>query len=215
MNQRTALIAAVMVTSFVLVAVGGVTATMANKPAATATEAPAQPTAAPMMGVDPAVVAQREVDYQRQIAQANSQLQHAYQVQKALADELKDVPPTPTQKPHVYVKPTQTKPLYPVTPEMAGQLALNAAPGATLLARPELVLFEGKVAYEVVLDRGKIYIDATTGQVLYNGTSNPSSGGGSTSASNPPPPQQHSGGEHEGGDGGNGGGNGGGDGGGD
>jgi hypothetical protein len=217
MNQRTAFIVATMVTSFVLVAVGGVTASVANRAAAvtaTATEPPtAQATPTQIIGIDPAVVAQREVAYQQQIAAANAQLKHAYQLQKALADELNSIPPSPAPKPRIYVQPTQSKPTYPVTPAMAGQLALNAVPGAVLLSTPELVLFEGKVAYEVVLDRGKIYIDATTGLVLYNGTTSPSSGNGGNSGSsgnsNPPPPPQHN--SDGGGDGGDGGGGGGGD----
>jgi uncharacterized membrane protein len=202
MSQRTALIIAVMVTSFLLVAVGGVSATIANRPAAglpTDTSAPTlAPTETPLAGVDPTLVAQREAEYQQALADANQQLQQAYQMQQALADKLAAIPPTATPRPVVIVQQpaataTSAQPQYPITPEMAAQLALNASPGAILQGTPELVLFEGSVAYEVLLDRGKVYIDATTGAVLYNGAPAPQppsnnggngSGGGSV---NPPP----------------------------
>jgi hypothetical protein len=49
-------------------------------------------------------------------------------------------------------------------------LAVSLAPGARVMHWPTLVDFQGTVAYEVVLDRGTVYIDATTGGLLYNGT---------------------------------------------
>lgn len=56
-----------------------------------------------------------------------------------------------------------------VSPGMAGQIAINSARGATLLRTPELVSFQGVVAYEALLDRGVVYVDANNGRVLYNG----------------------------------------------
>ncbi len=200
MTQRTALIVAIMVTSFLLVAVGGVSATIANRPAALPTDTSVPilpPTETPLAGVDPTLVAEREAEYQQALADANQQLQDAYQMQQALADKLAAIPPTPTPRPVVIVQQpaataTSAQPQYPITPEMAGQLALNASAGAILVGTPELVLFEGKVAYEVVLDRGKVYIDATTGAVLYNGAPVPqppsnNGGNGSGGGSNNPP----------------------------
>jgi hypothetical protein len=55
---------------------------------------------------------------------------------------------------------------------------------------PELVSFQGAVAYEVVLDRGTLYVHANSGQILYNGTAPVASGGHGG---------EHEGGEHEGG----------------
>jgi uncharacterized membrane protein YkoI len=58
-----------------------------------------------------------------------------------------------------------------ISPESAAQIASQAAAsGAVLSGNPELVNFEGTVAYEVVFDLGKIYVDASTGAMLYNGT---------------------------------------------
>ena len=60
-----------------------------------------------------------------------------------------------------------------------------------MIRTPELVRFEGKVAYEVGFTRGVVYVDATSGAVLFNGTQG--KGGGGQAAAQPAP----SGGEHE------------------
>jgi uncharacterized membrane protein YkoI len=67
--------------------------------------------------------------------------------------------------------------MYAVTPEQAAALALKAAPGAALTSTPELVNFQGKVAYEVVLSLGKVYIDPNVGTILYNGAAPTSASG--------------------------------------
>ncbi|MBI3966954.1 MAG: hypothetical protein HY329_15075 [Chloroflexi bacterium] len=53
-----------------------------------------------------------------------------------------------------------------ITPNVATAIGLAHAPGATLLREPEVVDFDGVLAYEVLLDRGQIYVAATSGQVL-------------------------------------------------
>ena len=59
-------------------------------------------------------------------------------------------------------------------------IAALVAPGANLARTPELVNFQGGAAFEVVLDAGTLYIDAASGQVLYNGVATmvAASGGG-------------------------------------
>ena len=59
---------------------------------------------------------------------------------------------------------------YPISAEQAGSIALSNAPGASLLQQPQLVNLQGTAAYEVLLDRGQVFVDATSGQVLYDGT---------------------------------------------
>ena len=59
---------------------------------------------------------------------------------------------------------------YPISAPDALLLAQAAAPNARLQGNPELVSFEGNVAYEVVTNLGSFYIDANTGQMLYNPT---------------------------------------------
>jgi hypothetical protein len=55
---------------------------------------------------------------------------------------------------------------YAVSPDQAGTLALTAVPGAKLTGVPTLVSFQNVPAYEVTLDAGLIYVDASTGTVL-------------------------------------------------
>jgi hypothetical protein len=52
----------------------------------------------------------------------------------------------------------------------AAAIALAWAPGSTVVGVPELVIFEGTLAYEVIMDTGVLYIDANTSRVLYDGT---------------------------------------------
>jgi hypothetical protein len=55
-----------------------------------------------------------------------------------------------------------------VSPDMARAIALAAAPGATVQRDPELVIYQGAVAYEVALNSGAVYVDANSGVVLAN-----------------------------------------------
>ena len=68
-------------------------------------------------------------------------------------------------------------PAYAVSAEQAQSLALNSAPGAAVQTAPRLVSFQGTAAYEVVLDRGPVYIDANSGSVLYNGAAQTTAAG--------------------------------------
>jgi hypothetical protein len=88
----------------------------------------------------------REAQWQALLAQANERLQQAYADQGQAAAPVDDLGALG-----------------------AARAALLAAPGARLLQPPERVRFEGVTAYEVVLDQGVVYVDAATGQVLYNG----------------------------------------------
>jgi hypothetical protein len=62
--------------------------------------------------------------------------------------------------------------------------------GAILTGAPDLVSFQGVVAYEVLLDRGTVYVEANSGQILYNGAAVAVTSGGG---------EHHEGSEHEGG----------------
>lgn len=54
------------------------------------------------------------------------------------------------------------------SPEQAAQTALKLAPTAKLTRAPELVNFQGALAYEVLLNQGTVYVDANNGRVLSN-----------------------------------------------
>jgi len=58
-----------------------------------------------------------------------------------------------------------------LTPSQAAVIATDAVPNAVLVRAPELVNFQGTVAYEVGLNQGNVYVDANTGAILLNGAS--------------------------------------------
>ncbi len=173
MTQRNAILTAAVLTSFVLVLIGGVVARV--------TQASAAAKAAPTVTVpiettatlDPdaqALIAEREAQYQQALQDANAQLEQAYQQQQALAEQLAQQQAQPQPQ-------AQTAATYAVSPDMAASTALTVAPGTMLIREPELVNFQGVVAYEVTLDRGQVYVDANNGSVLYNGAVATASGG--------------------------------------
>ena len=61
---------------------------------------------------------------------------------------------------------TQTSSLAALTAEQATALAKQEAPDAILQATPELINYNGTVAYEVLLDSGPSYVDANLGAIL-------------------------------------------------
>jgi uncharacterized membrane protein YkoI len=220
MNQRIPLTIAATITAFIITMAGGVAMYVTRQPMSpvtpTATAGADVATAAPAPGLDPTVVdatlSQRDAAYQQRIEQANAQLRQAnqqlneayrkqqeladqltqaYQQQKLLADHLKQArqqPPAPIAQPRPALP--QPEPTYAISPETAAAIALGAAPGTTLSRVPELVSFQGMVAYDVLLDRGTVYVDATSGQILYNGAAVAVASGGGGG---------HEDGEHEGG----------------
>ncbi|ALF58801.1 PepSY domain-containing protein [Psychrobacter urativorans] len=60
----------------------------------------------------------------------------------------------------------QTSSLAALTAEQAIAFAKQDAPDAILQATPELINYNGAVAYEVILDSGATYVDANLGAVL-------------------------------------------------
>lgn len=202
MNQRLALTLSAVLTTFLLVVSGGVIVRVSQSDATPAAAAPAAsaatPTAVPATPVPTpdlnaqveALIQQREAAYRDLIKQANDQLQAAYQQQAATA-RAAAAPRTTT-----VANPTAAQPAAPavaVSVEGAASVAANVAfNNQPMVKTPELVLFSGHVAYEVVFKHGSIYVDANSGQVLFNGTVN--RGGGSQQTASAPPA---SGGEHD------------------
>ena len=175
MIQRQALLLTTFLTFFTLAVIGAVVGQFAfgsaDETAAITEALPATATVTGDSTVDQdavnALIASREQAYQGALNQANQQLQDAYaqlETQKATA-----APPGSTTGEQA----ADTTPTYPVSAEQAGAVALAAMPGAGLNTTPELVDFEGTVAYEVNTSAGMIYVDATTGNVLFSGASVP------------------------------------------
>ncbi len=145
MSQKMMIALAVCLTAFVLVMAGGVFARVSGASAAPD----------PVAALSPAVQDlwnQREAAYRAIVDQANQRLEAAGQAPTA-------VEPAAA---------TSQSPLAGLSPSEAGQIALTAAPGARITRLPELVMFQGITAYEVQTTLGPVYIDAATGQVVYN-----------------------------------------------
>jgi uncharacterized membrane protein YkoI len=152
MSQRIALFLSIALTAFVLVVIGAAISIGRQVQAAAVS-----PT------LDPQLLAQlqtREASYQAMIEQANIQLQAASET------PLATVTPAP--------EPTEAD--YPISPDLAAYLALSVAPNAYLVKPPELVIYHGRVAYEVTLSTGRVYVDANNGAILWNGAVRASGG---------------------------------------
>jgi len=163
MSQRLMLLVAAALGAFLLVLTGGIGTYLFAGPVAAPTPvgvvAPLPPPGLDSAAVQ-ALFAEREAAYSRQIAAANAQLQQAYHVAPAATPE-PPAPPTSTATP-------AGPPAPAVTSDQAARIGRAVARGAHLLRGPELVDFTGTRAYELTFDHGRVYIDATTGQVLYN-----------------------------------------------
>jgi uncharacterized membrane protein YkoI len=159
MSQKTAFIIAATITTFLFVLAGGFMASFAAPAAASQ-----QPVAASVSAtsVDVQVLQQREQQYQQLLAEANRRLAQAYAQNTAVPVV------TATAAPQV-----ASQPVYPISPNQAAVIALNAAPGSNLQQIPGLVDLQGTVAYQVMLDNGQVYVDANTGQILFNSTAAP------------------------------------------
>lgn len=97
----------------------------------------------------------REQAYQQLIADANNKIAQANQQIETLMN----------QKPTVSAQKASP---YLFSAEQAAALAMNVA-GVSPKTLPELVDFNKTPAYEAVFGNGKVYIDAETGRVLFNG----------------------------------------------
>jgi uncharacterized membrane protein YkoI len=106
--------------------------------------------------LDATAFAQREQAYQQIISQANQEIEQANQQIATLAGQNQQSPTAQSISTYLY------------SPEQAALIAQQTS-GAAPSALPELVNFNGTAAYEAVYANGKIYIDANTGSVLFNG----------------------------------------------
>jgi uncharacterized membrane protein YkoI len=154
MNQKLTLTLAAALTAFVLV-VGGAVAGRLTQPAAAATP--------PSVTEVQNLYAQREAEYQARLDEANQALNEAYALLDSASTNTASV--VEQSQPQI-----PTFPEVALTPQEAMSAAVIAVPGARILSIPELVDFQGTVAYEVILDLGTVYIDASNGAVLYDGT---------------------------------------------
>jgi len=143
--KNKSLLISIFVTMFLVVIAGGVaTSVLANN----------QTNGKPKIDAAKAVSTYqaREAEYQALLAQANSELEQANQQITDLANKISAITDGST---------------YPVSSDSAMSVAFEAA-GDYPLSVPELVNFNGTAAYEVRFEKGNIYVDATSGTILYN-----------------------------------------------
>lgn len=151
MKLSKEILVSVFITAMILAVIGGVTTIVLansnnNKPADAQTVQTYQ---------------QREADYNQLIQQANQQLQEANSKLEAL--QAQSAPIQQQAAPAALAA--------AISAEKAEQLARQVVdPGQLLQKQAELVSFEGKAAYEVNFQKGAVYVDAQSGQVLFNGT---------------------------------------------
>lgn len=153
MKQKYVVILATAITAFILVAVGAIIGQAAQSQSVTLT---------PEVTEVQDLYAQREAEYQARLAEANLALEEAYARLEAVSVENT---PTPTAA----VETVQAS----LSPQDAMLIASILLPNGKIQRIPELVDYQGTVAYEVVLANGLLYIDANTGRVLYNSFSQP------------------------------------------
>jgi hypothetical protein len=159
--NRKALMLSIGITAFVLVTAGGVLVSYAQSRAAGTVEAPTVEDVLQDPSVQ-AVLREREAAYQQMIEEANQRLAElSAPAEQTSADE------------------------YPVPADLAAGLARISLGGGTLLRQPELVRVNGRAAYELIFDRGRVYVDATSGAILY------SSSAASSLASSSGSPREH------------------------
>ena len=209
MTQRVAIILSAVLTAFLLVVGGGVVARISSNPQPVEAAPVATPavtsapvgTPAPTGALAPdinaqveALIQERETQYRALIQQANDRLQAAYDQQAAAQAAASQAAPrttTVTARPAVPAAQPAAAPAVAVSADAAAGIATTVAGGnKTIVRAPELVLFGGAIAYEVVFKHGSIYVDANSGQVLFNGTVH----SGNQTASAPP---ASGGGDHE------------------
>ncbi len=145
MKNKMAIVVSVFVTVMILTVIGGLVTVMAK--GSTASEA--------VSNQSSSFNATKEAQYQQLIAQANQTIAQANQEIAALQAQNQAL-----------ANPTAVS--YPVSVDQAAVIAAEIA-GEPIQQTPSLVNYIGTVAYEVAFANGKVYVDATTGNVLFNG----------------------------------------------
>ena len=177
MKQHTLLGIAAALTAFVLVVIGALVGQMSQTGAPVAADTVIVPTEAPVsapVALDPtveALIREREAAYQQALAEANRRLaeanRHLEAANRQIAQQTNQQQSAPAaQNPASAQNPAPAQPTYPISIEQAQAIASNLANGATLTKPAELVRYQGTPAYEVIFDRGAVYVDAQSGAVI-------------------------------------------------
>jgi hypothetical protein len=166
MKISKVMLASVFLTAAILAVLSGVvTNVLAERNVSQAASASNNASAAEVQQLQ-----EREAQYQQIITQANQQLEQANTELKTLQEQVIELKKQTAPAQNVSANATNSA-VAAISAEKAGQIAEEAASlGQVLKKAPELVSFEGKAAYEALFDKGSIYVDAQSGEVLFNGT---------------------------------------------
>ncbi len=217
MTQKSALLLSAILTAFVLVIGGAVIARVSQADVPTAQAAAASATTTPQSTSVPTadVVAQaqtllqqRDAQYRQLIDQANQRL--ATMNQQLAAAQAAQVAAAQAQRAAAQSAAAQSAapaaaaqpaaPQIALSADAARDIAIQATNYATMIRTPELVRFNGIVAYEIGFTKGAVYVAANTGTVLYDGTQGHGGNRGSVNPAQPtnnPTPAPSSSGEHD------------------
>ncbi len=160
MKQNTTLLLSLGITVFVLVIIAGV-----MNPQIVLGKSSANDQQAAVDQQVQQALAEREAAYNQLLMEANQRLEAANQQIETMSQEVQQVQAAQEQQSQAQPSGSQYIPV-----EAAQQAAQAVVQDASLTKAPELVDFEGKVAYEVGFDKGNVYVDASSGEVLMNGT---------------------------------------------
>jgi SOS-response transcriptional repressor LexA len=160
--NKTAFVISITLTTFILMAVGGIA--YAVRAAGQAPVTASSATAAPLAASDPAgqqalqqALNEREAAYQQMIAEANTRLEQAQQQQQALEAQLAALQAQPSN-PVVETQATS------VTPQDAAAIASNYW-GSTSVYSVEVVSVKGANMYQVTFSSGDLVFVDMNGQI--------------------------------------------------
>jgi hypothetical protein len=160
MRQRMIILASIFISAAVLVVIGAVSTNVFAQKSATPT-----PSATELAQAYQA----REDAYSKLIADANQKLEEANNNLQDMQNQIAALQ-TQVQTSGPQAASAQ-KPAAAISAKDAAQIAEKVSADLIPPAKtPELVDFQGKTAYEVVYSKGSIYVDAQSGEVLFNGT---------------------------------------------
>ncbi len=157
MKQNTALLLSLGVTVFILVIVAGVMNPQIVLGKSTNDQAVVDQKVQQLL-------AEREAAYNQLLTEANQRLEQANQQIQTMSQQ---VQATAVEQ-AVQAQPVRSQYIAVAAAQDAAQAV--AAGDAALVKAPELVDYNGKAAYEVAFDKGNIYVDASSGEVLMNAT---------------------------------------------
>jgi hypothetical protein len=161
MRQRMIILTSIFISAAVLVVIGAVS-----------TNVFAQKNAAPTPSATELAQAYqaREDSYNKLIADANQKLEEANNNLQDMQNQIASLQ-TQVQANNPAAASTQKPGATAISAKDAAQIAEKVSVDLIPPAKtPELVDFQGKTAFEVVFSKGSIYVDAQSGEVLFNGT---------------------------------------------